>query len=164
MSARQSIYIDAPVHEVFDLYKDPRRTWALGPDQMVRRGELIDVTMTDDGVGTYYSWAFHLPGLRLEGFDVFTEFVPNERITDRSSRSFVGTWTATFAPEGTGTRLTQWRHPVATRALRPLDRLFDRFRRSVGQEELEHIKAELEKRVAPAAPRAGAGAGRGGAG
>lgn len=162
MSATCSIYIDAPVEDVFAFYRDPVKLWSLGPDQMRRHGELIDVTTTEEGVGSYYSWAMKLPGLRMEGFDVFTEFVPNQRITDRSSRSFVGTWTTTFAPVGTGTRVTAQRHPSSSRLWRPVDRLMDRFRVAVELEEMQSLKALLEKRTPPATASAASERGSGG--
>jgi Polyketide cyclase / dehydrase and lipid transport len=158
MSLKQSIYIEAPVEKVFDFCKDPRKTWAVGPDRMGQMGELLDVKMTEDGVGTYYSWAFNLSGLRVEGFNVFTEFVPNQRITDRSSRAVVGTWTFTVEPEASGTRLTMWREPVSFWALRPVDQLMDRFfRASLGQQTLEKLKAVLEGTTESATPSASGG-------
>ena len=150
MSVTQSIYIDAPVAKVFDFCLDPRKSWSVGPDQMLRHGSLTDVKTTEEGVGTYYSWSFRLAGVSMEGFDVVTECVPNERITDRSSRPFVGTWTSTFEPEGTGTRLTMQRQPASSPAMRLADRLFDRFRISLGQQTMAKLKAELEKASAPA--------------
>ena len=157
MSATSSIYIEAPVQRVFDFVKDPRKAWAAS-----NAGDLVDVTMTEQGLGSYYSWVWNLPGgLRWEGFQVYTEFVPNQRITDRSSKPFIGTWTTTFASEGSGTRLTAERHPGSSRLLRPLDRLTDRvFRQIVSQRSLDRLKALLEEPAAPAAelpqPRAGA--------
>ncbi len=157
MSAKQSIYIEAPVERVFDFCADPRRSWSAGPDRMVRSSELIDVKRTKEGVGTYYSWAMKFAGLRVEGFDVYTEFVPNQRFTDRSSMSFAGTWTYTFEPEGTGTRLTMQRHPASLWALPPLDRLVDRlFVTPMSRQTLDKVKTEMEKVAAPAAARAGA--------
>ena len=153
MSATCSVYIEAPVEKVFAFYQDPRKAW-----EMTNAGELIDVKMTEEGVGTYYSWGMRLlPGLRWEGFGVFTEFVPNKRITDRSSESFIGTWTYTFEPEGSGTRVTAQRHPVSSRALRPIDRLIDRvFRQHAEKREFTTLKALLEtSTTSPAAsPRA----------
>lgn len=149
MSVKQSIYIDAPVEKVFDFCKDPRRTWSVMPDQVVGGNELIDVTMTQEGVGTYYSWVVRFAGVPVEGFNVFTEFIPNKRITDRSSRSFVGTWTIVFEPEGSGTRVTQWRHPLSFWPLRPFDRLMDRIRMSLEQQSLDKMKQALEKGEAP---------------
>lgn len=98
-----------------------------------------------EGVGTYFGWTMRLFGLPIEGFDVFTEFVPNKRITDRSSLGLAGTWTYTFEPEGLGTRFTMWRHPASMRVLRPVDLLFDRYRASITHQMLGKLKAEMEK-------------------
>ena len=150
MSATCSTHVEAPVEKVFDVYKDPRRAWEIS-----NAGDLVDAKTTEDGVGTYYSWAWHpLPGLHWEGFGVFTEFVPNQRITDRSSSPFVGTWTYTFEPEGSGTRVTAQRHPSSSRLLRSIDRLADRFRVFVEQREFGTLKALLEQPTAAAAPAA----------
>lgn len=144
MAVKESIYIEAPIEKVFDFYKNPRNAWSVMPDQMVSKGELIDVRVTNEGVGTYYSWAVKFAGLRVTGFDVLVDVVPNERITDKSSRSFVGTWTTTFEPEGTGTRVTEQRQPVSIRALRPVDRLIDRARVPLERQALAKLKAKLE--------------------
>ena len=150
MSAKQSIYIDAPVEKVFDFCADPRASWSTGSGQL--NNELLDVRMTKEGVGTYYSWAMKLAGLRMEGFDVYTEFVRNERITDRSSAAMAGTWTYEFEPEGPGTRLTVQRHPASFWALRPVDRLADRlFVAPNTRKMLEAVKAQMEKPTAAAA-------------
>ena len=151
MSAEYSIYIEAPVETVFDFLKDPRKQMS------VMRGRLTDVKMTKEGVGTYFSWTMTLFGLPVKGFDVFTEFVPNQRITDRSSFEPAGTWTYTFESEGSGTRLTMWRHPASFWALRPIDRLLDLYRASLTRPLLAKVKAELEKSTAPAAVPAAAG-------
>lgn len=144
MTVKQSIHIDAPVEEVFDFYADPRSAWTVMPDQMTGRGRLTEVTRTEEGVGTYYSWTVRLAGVPVGGFDVYTEYVPNERITDRSSRTFVGTWTTTFAAEGSGTRVTEERHPSPP-VLRPVDLLTDRVRQRLTRQSLTKLKAELEK-------------------
>ena len=55
--------------------------------------------MTDEGGGTYYSWVYGTAGLPVEGFDVYTEFIPNQRIADRLAVQadgipIAGAWTA----------------------------------------------------------------------
>lgn len=157
MSAALSIHIDAPVKKVFDFYKDPRNQWATGSDQMIKYGKLTDATMTKEGVGTFDSWTFGFGVLRMEGFDVITEFVPNERMTFRSSSHMVGTLTCTFEPEGSGTRFTLHRHPGSFWALRPVNLLVERLFASTWQQSLEKLKAELEKPVAPTRATTAAG-------
>ncbi len=156
MSAKQSIYIDAPVEKVFDFCADPRKSWSTGPERFAG-SELVDVRMSDKGVGSYYSWSMKIAGLRMEGFDVYTEYVPNERITDRCSMSFAGTWTYIFEPEGSGTRLTMQRHPASVWRLAPVDWLVDRLLvAAMTKETLGKAKTALEAAAvripAPAAP------------
>lgn len=103
MPTMHSVYIEAPVEKVFDFFKDPRNQFAMAPD---RRITVTDVKMTEEGVGTYYSYAMNLAGLTREGFVVYTEFVPNKIIVDRSSVAMHGSWTYIFEAEGSGTRLT----------------------------------------------------------
>lgn len=115
MTYRQSLYVDAPVEKVFAFVKDPGNWQQVAPEGIVFEG----VVLTEEGVGTHYSWVARIAGIPVEGFGVFTGFVENRRIVDRSSRSFEGTWTYSFEPEGTGTRLTVtnesgplWRLPL----------------------------------------------------
>ena len=103
MPNMHTVYIEAPVEKVFEFFKDPRNQFAMAPD---RRIKLTDVKMTEEGQGTYYSYAMKLAGLTREGFVVYTEFLPNKLIVDRSSVAMHGSWTYRFEPEGTGTRLT----------------------------------------------------------
>ena len=146
MPATYTIHIEAPVDKVFDFWKDPGKQMSVMPTGST----MTEVKKTEEGVGTYYSWSMRLFGLPVTGFDVFTEFVPNQRITDRSSFDLAGTWTATFEPEGSGTRFTLQRHPESVWVLRPLDRLMDLFRASMTRPTLEKVKAELERPTAQA--------------
>ena len=104
MTVKGSIYIDAPAQKVFDFVKEPANMSRLG-GQMART-TMQDVHWTKQGVGSHYSWKTKILGLPVEGFDVITEYVPGRRVVDRSSRSMVGTWTESFEPEGSGTRVT----------------------------------------------------------
>ena len=120
MTYRQSMHIEAPVSAVFGFFKDPRN-WA---DLAVEGVRFDNVRVTPGGLGTSYDWTVRIAGLPFTGTDIFTEFVPNRIITDRSSSSLEGTWTYSFAPEGTGTKLTVenrvrslWRLPVLEQLL-----------------------------------------------
>lgn len=110
-----SIHIEAPVEKVFDFFKDPRNMEGITPGNFAVK----DVRMTEEGVGTYYSWIGKASVLHFEGFDVYSEFVPNKRITDKSSSRLPGDWTFSFEPEGSGMQLTAevhhrsfWRTPA----------------------------------------------------
>ena len=79
---------------------------------------------------THYTWAAKTAGFPVEGgFDVCTEFVPNQRITDTSSSSLEGTWTYLFEPEGSGTKLTVEKRGRSFWRIPPLERLLDGWRR-----------------------------------
>ncbi len=101
VAEQSSVHIDAPVERVFGVFRNPAN-W-----QELTSGILYeDVELTEDGLGTSYRWVATLAGIRISGAGEFIEFIPDERIVDRSSRSFEGTWTYTFEPEGTGMKLT----------------------------------------------------------
>ncbi|HEX9042775.1 MAG TPA: SRPBCC family protein [Trebonia sp.] len=137
---KRSIHIEAPVEKVFAFVKDPRNV----PEGFTEHMEVRDVKLTDEGTGSYYSWVFHVAGLPVEGFDVYTEFIPNQRITDRSSFPMTRDFITTFEPEGSGMKLTVetghgsfWRFPPF-RQLADLGQtmMFDRF--------MPALKAQME--------------------
>ncbi len=101
MVYQHTIHIDAPIGEVFEFFRDPGNFRRLHPGI-----EFTDITLTEDGVGTHYSWTSRVAGIKLAGCDVYTEFIPNRRITDRSSSALEGTWRYTFEAAGPGTQLT----------------------------------------------------------
>ncbi len=137
---KRSIHIEAPVEKVFDLVKDPRYV----PEGVTMAFEVTDVKLTDKGVGTCYSWVSKTPVLRWEGFDVYTEFVPNQRITDRSSSSLVGDITISFEPEGSGTKLTMEGLPRSFWRFPPFRQLTDVVKGMTADRYLPAMKAEME--------------------
>jgi uncharacterized protein YndB with AHSA1/START domain len=77
------VYIEAPVEKVFAFWLDPANQVALAPDGQV---ELIDVKITEDGVGTSYRMGMKVMGRTIRGPSmVYTRVIPNELIVDRSS-------------------------------------------------------------------------------
>lgn len=137
MTIRQSVHIEAPVEEVFDFFKDPKNLGDLMEGFVLR-----DVKVTKEGVGTTYAWIMKMGVLALEGFDVYTEVVPNRKITDRSSR--FGTWTYSFEPDGSGMKLTTevqlsslWRIP-------PLEKLLARSMAKRSESFWPRVKARVE--------------------
>ncbi len=136
---KRSIHIEAPVEKVFDFLKDPRNV-----PEGARGPEVKDVKMTDEGVGSYYSWVIRIPGLPIEGFDVYTEFIPNQRITDRSSFSMTRDFITSFEPEGSGMKLTVetghgsfWRFP-------PFRQLADWGQSMIFDRFMSALKAQME--------------------
>jgi uncharacterized protein YndB with AHSA1/START domain len=106
-----TVFINAPVHTVFEYCRDPRRIFAGDP-----RVEVSDVTLTPAGVGT----TAHIVGKGVVTEDVkneYVEFVADQRIVFKSHPKVTlagmtkevthgPTWTWTFAPEHGGTTLT----------------------------------------------------------
>ena len=137
---KRSIHIEAPVEKVFDFCKDPRYTQEL----TLAPFAIKDVRMTEEGVGTYYSWASKTPVLRFEGFDVYTEFIPNQRITDRSSSGLPGDWTFSFEPEGSGMRLTAEVHHRSFWGIPPLRELVEGVQGPIAGRFLSAVKAKME--------------------
>ncbi len=137
---KRSIHIEAPVEKVFDFVRDPKNV----PKGMTMPYKIKDIKLTDGGVGSYYSWEFHIAGLPIEGFEVYTEFIPNQRITERSSQSIFGTFTSTFEPEGSGMKLTMetrhgsfWRFP-------PFRQLVDLGQSMISERYLSAVKAQMQ--------------------
>ncbi len=136
---KRSIHIEAPVEKVFDFVKDPRNV-----PEGATVPEVKDVKLTDEGVGTYYSWVLRVAGLPIEGFDVYTEFIPNQRITDRSSFSMTRDFIFSFEPEGSGMKLTAetghgsfWRFP-------PFRQLVDLGQSLINDRFLSALKVQME--------------------
>ena len=140
MTYQQSFHVDAPVAKVFDFFKDPEN-WA----RLAEGVDFEDIVVTPQGLGTHYSWAGTVAGVTLKGFNVFTEFVPNRRITDKSSSSLEGTWTYSFEPEGSGTKLTLENQGRSVWCLPVLERLLDRMTAKTHEPRFARLKAILEK-------------------
>ncbi len=138
---KRSIHIEAPVEKVFDFVKEPRN---LPEVEGVDPSPIKDVKLTDEGVGSYYSWALKTPVLRIEGFDVYTEFIPNQRITDRCSSPYFGDFTFSFEPEGSGMQLTIETHSRSFWRFPPLKQLVDWVRGMLAERTLSAVKATME--------------------
>lgn len=141
MAYRDSIYIDASVPTVFAFFADPDNFRQAEPGQI----EFTDIVVTARGVGTHYAWATKIVGIPFKGKDVYTEFVPDELITDRSSSALEGTWTYTFTREGSGTRLTVENRVRSVWSIPPLRQLLDVAAAKSHRPRFERIKAVLER-------------------
>jgi carbon monoxide dehydrogenase subunit G len=136
----RSFHIEAQVGTVFDLFADPNNFREVAPEGV----DYTDVHVTQEGIGTHYTWSAKLAGLPFDGFDVFTEFVPDERIVDWSSSPLEGTWTYRFEPEGSGTRLSVENRTRSLWAVGPLGTLMDRLTARTHDSVFERLKASLE--------------------
>jgi polyketide cyclase/dehydrase/lipid transport protein len=137
---KRSIHIEAPVEKVFDFFKDPKTAYEAAAMPFA----INDVKLTEEGVGTYYSWATKTPVLRWEGFDVYTEVIPNQRITDRSSSPSAGDSTLSFEPEGSGMKLTIETRQRSFWRIPPLRELVDLVQSTGGERLLSAVKAKME--------------------
>lgn len=158
MTAKMSYHIDAPVESVFDFFKDPSNQVDSAPFSAMK---VHDAKETKEGVGSFYSWSVKMLGIPVEGFEVFTDFVPNKRITEKSSNAMVGTWEYTFEPEGSGTKLTLEHRQRSFWAVPPLRNLADYVTPRLTGSFIKAVKADLEggttvpkqRKQAPAKPR-----------
>lgn len=99
---KRSIHIDAPVEMVFDYVKDPQKQM----DAHYQRDSAVaQQAMTPDaGEGSTWRWMGHVWLIYLAGTMTREEYVPNERIVDRSSTGVLQTFTV--EPDDSGTRLS----------------------------------------------------------
>lgn len=93
-------FINAPVEEVFDYWKNPENQPEVWPSLV----EVKDV-QKPPGVGSTWKWVYKLAGIRFEGQSENVEFIPNQKIVDKSSGGIESTFTWEFKPENDGTRL-----------------------------------------------------------
>lgn len=135
-----TMYIDAPVEKVFRAFKDPV---ALA-DVSVMDTEMFDVKETRQGTGTFYSWRTRIAGIPVEGFDVYTDVVPNKHITEKSSNAFVGTWEYDFEPEGNGTKVTMEHRSRSFWGLPPFSYLIDLATSRMSASFMPKVKERLE--------------------
>lgn len=141
MTYQASFHIEAPVDKVFDFFKDPSHWRTLEPGGV----KFSNVRLTEEGVGTHYLWSAKIAGMSIEGFNVFTDYVPNRRITDRSSSSLEGTWTYSFEPDGSGTSVTVTNRTQSLWRVPGIEGLLDRVTARTHGPRFARVKAMLEQ-------------------
>lgn len=131
-------HIEAPVHTVFEFMKDPAR-W----QDLMEPGVSVDeVTVADQTA--YLGWHFKMLGVPMSGFDILTDIVPDQHITDRSSSALVGTWDWDFEPEGTGTQVTMEYHPRSVYQFPPMRNVLEFNAARMTQGFMPRVKERLE--------------------
>lgn len=133
-------HIEAPVETVFDYFIDPRKLADLNPIGT----KVSEVKMTAEGVGTYASYRTKFVGVPFEVFDVYTDVVPNKRITEKSSSALVGTWDYVFEPDGTGTKLTMEHRQRSFWRIPPLANLVDLTTARMNESFMRAVKDRIE--------------------
>ena len=141
MVYRDSFYIEAPVPQVFSFFRDPSNFAQAVPGNI----EFTDVVLTAEGVGTRYTWSTSIAWIPVRGSDTYTDYTPNRLITDRSSNALEGTWTYTFEPEGSGTRLTVQNRTRSIWKVPPLRQMLDLAAARSHRPRFERIKSMLEQ-------------------
>jgi Polyketide cyclase / dehydrase and lipid transport len=139
MTYKHATHIEAPVETVFNFFRDPKN-W----EELPHADRLKEVKVTEEGVGTCYRVVLPIPGVRIKAFGVFTEFIPNQRITDRSSLSLAGTLTFSFEPEGSGMKLTMESYPRSIWRIPPLKELAERVMGRRHERYMTALKAKME--------------------
>ena len=100
---RRSIHIGAPVEKVFDYVKDPKNQWEAY--ELADKSSIVEQEVAPDmGEGSTWGWQGRMLFIPLHATLTRLEYVPNERIVDRSSTDVV--WSYTFDPDDEGTTLT----------------------------------------------------------
>ena len=101
-SHQRSVHVDAPAEKVFDHVKDPENLFDAMYDG---RSTIVEKEIAPDaGKGSTWQWQSHLLFLPFHGTMTREEYVPQERIVDRSSTGVL--WTFMLEPDETGTTLT----------------------------------------------------------
>ena len=136
---RGTYHIEAPVKTVFDFFVDPSKLADLVPPAEIR-----ELKRTKEGIGTYTSYRTKIAGASFDSFSVYTDVVPNKRISETSSSAMVGTWDYTFEPEGTGTKVTMEHHSRSFWNLRPLRNLGDLIAARMNESFMRRVKARIE--------------------
>lgn len=100
ISYRDSIFIHAPVTEVYSYVNDlsTMPEWLTG---------LVDVhNLVGDGEGQQCEWTFKLVGITLRGEAVVIESVPDHRSVHQVIGMLHATWTSLVEPSEDGTKLS----------------------------------------------------------
>lgn len=96
-----SVFVEAPVETVFQYVEVPERFYSALTNRMI-----IETPNVKPGeVGGMFDWKVpYVGGIIERGQMTRVEYVPNERIVDKSSRGWV--WTVITEPVAGGTLLT----------------------------------------------------------
>ncbi len=137
-------HIEAPVEKVFDFFFDPRKSADMSAGGLGE--EIRDVTFIEGGTGSHYSWRMKMGGITLpfEGFEVYTDVVPNKHLVEKSSSAMVGTWDFTFEPEGTGTKVISEHHSRSLWSKPPLRSLVAFVEPRLSDAFMRQMKKRLE--------------------
>jgi ligand-binding SRPBCC domain-containing protein len=106
-----TITINAPVEKVFSYLQDePTNLLEIWPSMV----EVKDKKRLPNG-GTSFRWVYKMVGMRFEGTSEDIEYISNQRVVTKTKGGIEATYTWTFQPEDSGTKMTvevKWSVPV----------------------------------------------------
>ncbi|HEU5083159.1 MAG TPA: SRPBCC family protein [Acidimicrobiales bacterium] len=101
----ETIYIDAPVEQVFDFYKDVENWPTVAPAWL--KWSVKDVKRTPELTGTTFAYEAKMAGaINMQGDIEIVEAVPNERIVMRDTGPAGGPQTETFLFDSVNSGMT----------------------------------------------------------
>ncbi len=103
-TVQKSILINAPVGRVFATHDDPRRV----PEYMPGMVRVADVVRTRRRIGDSQRLTYSVLGLRFPTKMTIQEWEKDRRMVVKLEGGLNGTFTATYDPQGSATRVT-WR-------------------------------------------------------
>jgi uncharacterized membrane protein len=99
----RTITIKAPVEKVFGYLTEPTNLPEIWPSMV----EVKDVKQhIPRGVGDTFRWVYKMVGVRFEGLNETTEFVPNQHVATKNTGGIPSTFRWMYRPEDGGTKLT----------------------------------------------------------
>lgn len=115
-------------------------------------GTIVEaVRETPEVLGNVYTWTSRMLGMRLKGVMVYTEYVPNQRLTLRNFGGLESHTTWTVEPERGGSKITV--DNDAKMGVPVLGRLIGRLTSRQMDTVLQRAKAQLEGAPAPVPAR-----------
>ena len=136
----KSATINAPVEKVFNYATDQTNMPEIWPS-------MVDVKILEKlpNGGTKSQYTYKMAGMRFEGINFDTEFVPNKRTVTRTEGGIESEITWDYEAEGETTRLT-----IASEYTIPIPligKMAEKFILKQNENELEIILANLKARM-----------------
>ena len=137
---KKTITINAPVERVFGFMNTPESLPEIWPSFVEAR----DVQRLPNG-GAKFRYVYKMAGMRFEGTSEDTEYVPNQRVVNKSKGGVEAKQVYTFQPEAGGTKFTweiEYTVPIPV-----LGRLAEAIIVRMNEGEAELVMANLKARM-----------------
>ncbi len=140
VTIEKTVTIKVPPEKVFGFFEDPKHL----PEIMPSLIEVKDVEKLPTG-GFKYHWIYKIAGMRFEGVTETTEFVPVEKIVDKTKGEIESTFHWTFFKENGWTKVDL---EVGFEYPKPLIGKFaEPFLLKLNEREAEMVLANLKDRL-----------------